>query len=118
MNRFRAWLQVCALALAAGCAAPADGPETKPAMDALRGGDLYRGYCIACHTAQVHWREKRLVKSWDDLRYQVARWQMIAGQDWSRQEIEDVAAYLNALFYDVPCPQVGCGSSTLPLKRS
>lgn len=117
-NRIRSWLPACALALAAGCAAPAGAPEPKPVLDTLHGGDLYRTYCIACHTAQVHWREKRLVKSWDDLLFQVSRWQRIAGQDWSRDEINDVAAYLNALFYDVPCPQVGCGSSTLPLKRS
>jgi hypothetical protein len=118
MNRIRAWLTVCALALAAGCAAPAGGPEARTGLDTLRGGDLYRTYCNACHTAQVHWREKRLVKSWDDLLFQASRWQRIAGQDWSREEIEDVAAYLNALFYDVPCPQAGCGSSTQPLKRS
>ena len=107
-NRIRAWLPVCALVLAAGCAAPAGGPESKPGADTLRGGDLYRTYCIACHTAQVHWRDKRLVKSWEDLRYQVTRWQRIAGQDWSAQEIDDVAAYLNRAFYDVPCPLIGC----------
>jgi mono/diheme cytochrome c family protein len=116
MNRLQAWLPLLALAFAAGCAAPAGGPEA--AMDTLRGGELYRTYCIACHTAQVHWRDKRLVRSWDDLLFQVSRWQRISGQDWSREEIDDVAAYLNALFYDVPCPKVGCGSSTLPLKRS
>ena len=113
--RTRAWLPVFVLVLASGCAAP---PEKPPGPDQLRGGDLYRTYCIACHTAQVHWRDKRLVRSWGDLLFQVSRWQRIAGQDWSREEIDDVAAYLNALFYDVPCPQVGCGSSTLPLKRS
>ncbi len=106
--RIRAWLPVFALALAGGCAAPAGGPESKPAADMLRGGDLYRTYCIACHTSQVHWREKRLVKSWDDLRFQVTRWQHIAGQNWSREEIDDVSAYLNRLFYDVSCPLAGC----------
>jgi hypothetical protein len=114
-NRIRACLQVCALALLAGCAAPAEKP---PAPDMLRGGDLYRAYCNACHTAQVHWREKRLVRSWDDLVFQVSRWQRIAGLEWSREEVNDVAAYLNQLFYDLPCPQTGCGSAALPLRRS
>jgi mono/diheme cytochrome c family protein len=76
-----------------------------------RGGELYRAYCGACHTAQTHWREKRLVQSWDDLRYQVARWQRVAGQNWSREEIDDVAAYLNRIFYEVPCPLPGCSGS-------
>jgi mono/diheme cytochrome c family protein len=110
-NGIRAWLPLCALALAVGCTAPAAAPESKPAADILRGGELYRTYCIACHTAQMHWREKRLVKSWDDLRAQVSRWQRIAGQNWSREEMDDVAAYLNRLFYDVPCPQPGCAGT-------
>ena len=75
----------------------------------MRGGELYRTHCSACHTAQVHWREKSLVHSWNDLRYQVSRWQRIAGQNWSREEIDDVAAYLNQLFYQAPCPAPGCG---------
>ena len=116
-NRIRSWLPVCVLALAAGCAAPER--TAAPAVDITRGGDLYRAYCNACHTAQVHWREKRLVQSWDDLRYQVARWQKIGGQNWSGEEINDVAAYLNRVFYDLPCRGVGCGSSAaLPLLRS
>ena len=109
--RNRARLSVCALVLAAGCAAPAD---KAPAPDIARGGELYRTTCIACHTAQVHWREKRLVRSWDDLVFQVSRWQRVAGQDWSREEISDVAAYLNRVFYDIPCPRSSCGSASIP----
>lgn len=100
--RIRGWISICALALAAGCASST--PERPPAatISADRGGDLYHDYCNACHTAQVHWREKRLVKTWDDLRYQIARWQRIGGQNWSSDEIDDVAAYLNRNFYDLP----------------
>jgi mono/diheme cytochrome c family protein len=108
VDRIRAWLSILALALAAACTAPTGGPESRPAVDMARGGDLYRSYCIACHTAQVHWRDRRIVQSWEDLRYQVARWQKIAGQNWSREEIDDVAAYLNRLFYEVRCPLPGC----------
>jgi len=101
----------CALALLAGCAGrePATRTDVPVSADMLRGADLYQTYCIACHTAQMHWREKRLVRTWDDLRYQVTRWQNAAGQRWSRQEIDDVAAYLNKLFYEAPCPLPGCG---------
>jgi len=98
------------LAFLAGCGAPASKPmPERTAADMMRGGELYRAYCIACHTAQVHWREKSQVHSWTDLRYQVSRWQRISGQNWSREEIEDVAAYLNRLFYQAPCPVPGCG---------
>jgi mono/diheme cytochrome c family protein len=105
-NRIRDWLALCALAFLAGCGAP---PSKPPALDVERGSELYGTYCIACHTAQVHWRDKRVVQSWDDLRYQVTRWQKIAGQNWSREEIDDVAAYLNGTFYELPCPVTGCG---------
>lgn len=104
-----------ALALLAGCGAPASQPELPQrfSADMMRGGDLYRTHCIACHTAQVHWREKTLVHSWNDLRYQVSRWQRIAGQNWSREEIDDVAAYLNQIFYQTPCPVRGCGGPSV-----
>lgn len=112
-NRTRTLLSVGTLAVFAGCGAPAGKPEPRAALDTARGGELYGTYCVACHTAKVHWREKRLVQSWDDLRYQVSRWQKVAGQDWSREEIDDVAAYLNKLFYDVPCPVIGCDGRTV-----
>jgi len=102
----------CALVILGGCGAflrPA--AQERAGADMARGGELYRIYCSACHTAQVHWRDQRLVRSWDDLRYQVARWQRTAGQNWSREEIDDVAAYLNSVFYAVPCPLPGCNGS-------
>jgi mono/diheme cytochrome c family protein len=110
-NRIRMSLLTWALAFLAGCGAPASKPESpeRAAADMMRGGELYRAQCGACHTAQVHWREKSLVHSWNDLRYQISRWQRLSGQNWSREEIEDVAAYLNRIFYQVPCPVPGCG---------
>ena len=112
-NRIRMSLLAWALALLAGCA-PASRPgfPERAAADMIRGGELYRAYCNACHTAQIHWREKSLVHSWNDLRYQVSRWQRNSGQNWNREEIEDVAAYLNQLFYQAPCPVPGCGGPT------
>jgi mono/diheme cytochrome c family protein len=111
-NSARTLILACHLAIFAGCGAlSGQAGEVRAGADVVRGGEFYRTYCGACHTAQVHWREKRLVKSWDDLRYQVMRWQRIAGQNWSREEIDDVAAYLNTIFYGVPCPLPGCTGS-------
>jgi hypothetical protein len=78
------------------------------AADVQRGRLLYETYCIACHTTQAHWRDKHIVRSWADLLYQVTRMQKNAGQDWSSNEIGDVAAYLNEIFYKMPCPSAGC----------
>jgi hypothetical protein len=104
---------LCAVALAAGCASPPPEMPAQPVVNADRGGALYRDECNACHTAQVHWREKHLVQTWDDLLFQVSRWQRVAGLAWSRDDIADTAAYLNATFYDLPCPVAGCRGSGL-----
>jgi cytochrome c len=88
---------------------PAKQPDVgaRPA-DVERGRLLYETYCIACHTTQAHWRDKHIVQSWADLLYQVTRMQSNAGQEWGMSEIIDVAAYLNDLFYKLPCPVPGC----------
>lgn len=67
--------------------------------DEKEGRLLYETYCISCHTTQIHWREKRLAKDWITLKGQVDRWQLTIGQSWSRQQIDDVARYLNRQFY-------------------
>lgn len=84
-------------------------PAAASVADGERGRLLYETACIACHTTRAHWRDKRVVRSWPDLLYQVTRWQHNAGQHWSEAEIVDVAAHLNDRFYNLPCPVAGCG---------
>lgn len=67
-----------------------------------RGELLYATHCIACHTAQVHWRDKRLATDWAGLVAQVGRWQANSGLGWSSDEILDVVNYLNATVYRFP----------------
>jgi hypothetical protein len=108
------WFAV--VALLTGCAAeptgsvaPTDAMRAEGRMaDVRRGQLLYETACIACHREQVHWRDKRLVHDWSSLLFQVARWQEIAGQNWSGEEIIDTAAYLNTRIYRMPCPVPGC----------
>ena len=76
----------------------------QPMRDATRGELLYSTHCIACHSAQVHWREKKLVTDWTSLRSEVRRWQEISGLGWSNKDIEEVAQYLNALHYRLATP--------------
>lgn len=64
-----------------------------------RGRLLYANHCIACHTTQMHWRERKLVTDWASLKVQVRRWQGAAQLNWSEGEIDDVARYLNDTFY-------------------
>ncbi len=76
--------------------------EVQLIPDATRGELLYSTHCIACHTAQVHWREKKLVKDWASLRSEVQRWQGISKLGWSNEDIDEVARYLNVIYYHYP----------------
>jgi mono/diheme cytochrome c family protein len=110
MRRALAVLVLALAALAACGTDPAPEPAAPArAADLARGRALYQTYCIACHDEKVHWRDRSLVHSWADLRDQVTRFERIAGQEWSDEEIDDVAAYLNGQFYRLRCPVPGCG---------
>lgn len=74
--------------------------STRAADD--RGALLYDTHCIGCHTAQAHWRDRRLVTDWPSLRDQVRRWQDLQRLNWSEDDITRVARYLNGRFYRVP----------------
>jgi len=78
--------------------------DTQPMRDATRGELLYSTHCIACHSAQVHWREQKIVTDWTSLQSQVRRWQAVSGLGWSNEDVAEVARYLNALHYRYPTP--------------
>jgi mono/diheme cytochrome c family protein len=80
------------------------------------GRKLYENNCDACHTTNLHWRDKRLVDSWVGLLQQVDRWQRNSGQSWEPDDIKDVAAYLNARFYQLPCPANECADNQASLR--
>ena len=90
-----------ALLIFAGNLAAAD---EGPMPDAGRGELLYSNHCIACHNAQVHWREKKLATDWRRLLAEVRRWQEISGLDWSHDDVVAVTQYLNGLHYRYPVP--------------
>jgi mono/diheme cytochrome c family protein len=82
-----------------------------------RGELLYSTHCVACHTTEIHWREKRLVKNISSLRFQVNRWQATIGLNWTKEEIADVAVYLNSTYYKFKdFDQKGLGDGKKPLQ--
>jgi hypothetical protein len=84
------------------------GEAVTAAADLNHGRKLYEASCDACHSANVHWRDKRLVDSWPALVHEVKRWQANSSQHWEAADINDVAAYLNQRFYHLPCPANEC----------
>ena len=81
--------------------------EAQPIRDATRGELLYSTHCIACHTAQVHWRDKKLVTDWISLQAEVRRWQKFSALGWGDDDVAEVARYLNVLFYHYPVTEPG-----------
>ncbi|NEX62339.1 c-type cytochrome [Noviherbaspirillum galbum] len=94
---------VAAAMLASASAADAGEHPSRTAAegrDLDRGQILYENHCMTCHTQDMHWRERRLVTDMDSLRHQVRRWQDVARARWREEDIEAVARYLNAMYYN------------------
>jgi len=90
----------CIAALAAPCLAQNPAPAPPPA--AARGELLYGTHCIACHSEQMHWRDKRVAVDWPSLKVQVALWQGRALLAWSDEDVTEVARFLNDAIYHYP----------------
>lgn len=113
-----ALLATLALAGAATAFVPAQAQTQAPAGPGSRGQMLYNNHCIACHTTQMHWRDKKLVTDWPSLQQQVRRWQGTAQLNWGDDDIDDVARYLNDSFYRLPggAKVAGAGPLQPPLQ--
>jgi len=78
------------------------GAQPAPNAGQSLGELLYSTNCGACHTTEVHWRERKLAKDWTSLQAQVTRWQSNAKLAWSENEILEVTRYLNGRYYHFP----------------
>lgn len=94
----RRWLT---LALFASFGSIAD-VRAQPLPNPTRGELLYSTHCIACHDTEIHWRNKKLVKDWLSLRSEIRRWQEVGKLGWVSEDVEQVAQYLNSLYYHLP----------------
>ena len=88
--------------IGAAALAAAAGSAGQSVPDLERGRALYQNHCVVCHTSKVHRREPPLPITVDELRAIVALWARQEGLRWSRDEIEDVAQYLDRAHYRFP----------------
>jgi mono/diheme cytochrome c family protein len=118
------WSRVILLAILsaapfAAAAAPNESPrppiqlpdfDVKPKIQPSRGMELqlprgqllYENHCGSCHTSQLHIRRHRRAKSAADVRQWVRRWARELRLEWSADEVDDVAQYLNGRYYRFP----------------
>ncbi|MGC2165120.1 MAG: hypothetical protein WA632_03800 [Gallionella sp.] len=64
-----------------------------------RGELLYSTHCVACHSSQIHWRDKIIAKDYQRLLIEVDRWQKLSKLGWNSEDTSSVARYINALHY-------------------
>jgi mono/diheme cytochrome c family protein len=77
--------------------------------DSSRGKLLYSLHCIACHNEQVHWLANKKASDWPSLIAQVKLWQNISNLKWSEKDVDNVARYLNNVYYHYPTPNTVAG---------
>ncbi len=73
------------------------------AQDPQRGRELYDTQCGGCHYERVHERDRSrsLVHTIPELREQVTRYAALTGHRFTREDIEDLVAYLNSSHYRI-----------------
>lgn len=76
--------------------------ETGSVHVASRGEMLYSLHCITCHSKEIHWRDKSVVRDWPGLQVEVDRWQRLARLGWNNADVVETARYLNRLHYRFP----------------
>lgn len=64
-----------------------------------RGRALYENHCVVCHTSKVHRRYPPSAIDLEALRFIVRVWVEEQKLQWSQQDIDDVAFYLNRTHY-------------------
>ncbi len=68
------------------------------AGDAARGAALHAA-CLGCHGTELYVPGRAKVKSLSALRKEVDRWNDRYNPKFTKQELEDLVAYLNQDFY-------------------
>jgi mono/diheme cytochrome c family protein len=71
------------------------------AQDAQRGKLLYETHCVTCHYERIHNRDpaRSLVRSFTQLRLEVAQRAAGTGQRFTVEDLDDIAEYLNKTHY-------------------
>lgn len=78
------------------------------AADSERGRMLYELRCGECHSQSVHGRAQRDARSFGDVLAYVVRWNSQLGIGWRKEDINDVARYVNDTYYGFNCEGPAC----------
>lgn len=90
-----------ALALLAACAALGITAPAFGAGDPVKGAKLHND-CLGCHGTELYVPPRAKVKTLSALKKEVVNWNDRMNPKFTKQEIEDLIAYLNRDFYKLP----------------
>lgn len=92
---------VAALACAPAAQAQAQAQVQAQVQDLELGRLLYQIHCISCHYEHIHERDrsKSLVRSLPELRTEVGNRAKLTRREFTPQELDDIAAYLDRRHY-------------------
>jgi hypothetical protein len=71
------------------------------AQDAQRGRMLYENHCLGCHYERIHKRDpsRSRIVTLGGLRVEVAERAVQVGRPFTREDLDDIAEYLNRTHY-------------------
>ena len=90
-----------ALALVAACAALSVAAPAIAAGDPVKGAKLHDD-CLGCHGTELYVPPRAKVKTLAALKKETEKWNDRMNPKFTKKEIEDLVAYLNANFYKLP----------------
>jgi len=91
LKPLRKWIVVL------GCLGPLVSAQLM--ADTQRGAALYENHCQACHTDAIHQRNNSKVENRSALLAWITAWSTHAGLNWNKEDIEDVAGFMNLTYY-------------------
>ena len=65
-----------------------------------RGQLLYENHCTQCHDSVDHLRQRKKVRTINDIRQWVLRWSKNIELDWENNDIDVVTDYINRRYYN------------------
>jgi hypothetical protein len=90
-----------AAAMFSACAALGLSVPVFAAGDAAKGAKLHE-YCLGCHRTELYVPPRAKVKTLSALKKEVENWNDRMNPKFTKQEMEDLVAYLNRDFYKFP----------------
>jgi hypothetical protein len=89
------------IAAITACAVLAIAGRSSAAGDPVRGEQLHAD-CLGCHNTELYVAPKAKVKSLSALKTELERWNDRMNPKFTKQELEDLLAWLNSTFYNLP----------------